>query len=224
MADRYIPEHRRNQFKANKTFKPDELRRRREEQQVEIRKAKREENLAKRRGIAGRDGTQTAAPGAALGASVDSDDEGGTIESQVCLNPSRKDRTHSFGIGISLFALHYLPSRAHAAGGLLNTSAPTVETHVRDLLDSRLLMLCCTEHMADFLVVFSLTPSYLRWWKGCSRTRLINRFKLRRNFGSSCRKSEILQLRKSSKPALSAASSSFSDHPTHLSSSRQHGL
>ncbi len=84
MADRYIPEHRRNQFKAKNTFKPDELRRRREEQQVEIRKAKREENLAKRRGIAGRDGTQTAAPGASLGASVDSDDEGGTIESQVC--------------------------------------------------------------------------------------------------------------------------------------------
>lgn len=82
MADRYIPEHRRNQFKAKNTFKPEELRRRREEQQVEIRKAKREENLAKRRGISGRD--QASAPGASLGASVDSDDEGGTIESQVC--------------------------------------------------------------------------------------------------------------------------------------------
>lgn len=82
MTERYIPEHRRTQFKAKNTFKPDELRRRREEQQVEIRKAKREENLAKRRGIAGRDGTQ-AAPGASLGASIDSDDEGGTIESQV---------------------------------------------------------------------------------------------------------------------------------------------
>lgn len=82
MADRFIPEHRRTQFKAKNTFKPDELRRRREEQQVEIRKAKREENLAKRRGITARDGTQTAAPG--LGGSVDSDDEGGTIESQVC--------------------------------------------------------------------------------------------------------------------------------------------
>lgn len=85
MSDRYIPEHRRNQYKAKNTFKPDELRRRREEQQVEIRKAKREENLAKRRGITARDGSQTAAPGASLGASVDSDDEGGTIESQVCL-------------------------------------------------------------------------------------------------------------------------------------------
>lgn len=83
MAERFIPEHRRTQFKAKNTFKPDELRRRREEQQVEIRKAKREENLAKRRGITGRDGTQTSAPGASLGASVDSDDEGGTIESQV---------------------------------------------------------------------------------------------------------------------------------------------
>ncbi len=83
MAERFIPEHRRTQFKAKNTFKPDELRRRREEQQVEIRKAKREENLAKRRGIAGRDGTQMSAPGASLGASIDSDDEGGTIESQV---------------------------------------------------------------------------------------------------------------------------------------------
>ena len=83
MAERYIPEHRRTQFKAKNTFKPDELRRRREEQQVEIRKQKREENLAKRRGITASDGTQTSAPGASLGASVDSDDEGGTIESQV---------------------------------------------------------------------------------------------------------------------------------------------
>lgn len=84
MSERYIPEHRRTQFKAKNTFKPDELRRRREEQQVEIRKAKREENLAKRRGITGRDGGPSSAPGASLGASVDSDDEGGTIESQVC--------------------------------------------------------------------------------------------------------------------------------------------
>ena len=83
MSERFIPEHRRTQFKAKNTFKPDELRRRREEQQVEIRKAKREENLAKRRGIAGRDGSQMSAPGASLGASIDSDDEGGTIESQV---------------------------------------------------------------------------------------------------------------------------------------------
>ena len=80
MADRYIPEHRRTTFKAKNTFKPDELRRRREEQQVEIRKAKREENLAKRRGLATRDG---GVPGAALGAAPDSDDEGGNIETQV---------------------------------------------------------------------------------------------------------------------------------------------
>lgn len=81
MADRYIPEHRRMGFKAKNTFKPDELRRRREEQQVEIRKAKREENLAKRRGIAS---SGSSAPGASLGAAPDSDDEGGNIESQVC--------------------------------------------------------------------------------------------------------------------------------------------
>ena len=84
MAERFIPEHRRTQFKAKGQFKPDELRRRREEQQVEIRKAKREENLAKRRGISRGDGTQAAAPGAALGAAPDSDDEeAGSIESQV---------------------------------------------------------------------------------------------------------------------------------------------
>lgn len=82
MADRYIPEHRRTTFKAKNTFKPDELRRRREEQQVEIRKQKREENLAKRRGIASGDGR----PGASLGAAPDSDDESMTIESQVRLH------------------------------------------------------------------------------------------------------------------------------------------
>lgn len=79
MSERYIPEHRRNNFKAKNQFKPDELRRRREEAQVEIRKAKREENLAKRRGIQGRDGE---APGASLGAAPESDEE--TLpESQV---------------------------------------------------------------------------------------------------------------------------------------------
>lgn len=73
MADRYIPEHRRN-FKAKGTFKPDELRRRREEQQVEIRKQKREENLAKRRNMA------ITSP--AAGAGAESDEEGGN-DSQV---------------------------------------------------------------------------------------------------------------------------------------------
>lgn len=81
MAERYIPEHRRTQFKAKGTFKPEELRRRREEQQVEIRKAKREENLAKRRGIGGADLAQR--PGAALGAAPDSDDESAPSGAQV---------------------------------------------------------------------------------------------------------------------------------------------
>lgn len=81
MAERYIPEHRRNQFKAKGAFKPDELRRRREEQQVEIRKAKREENLAKRRGIGGDSASR---PGAALGAAPDSDDDTAPTETQVC--------------------------------------------------------------------------------------------------------------------------------------------
>lgn len=89
MAERYIPEHRRTQFKAKNTFKPDELRRRREEQQVEIRKQKREENLAKRRGLA----TGADRPGASLGAAPDSDDDTAPTESQVSpfgfLNVSR---------------------------------------------------------------------------------------------------------------------------------------
>ncbi|EEA29013.1 Importin subunit alpha-1 [Talaromyces marneffei ATCC 18224] len=79
MADRYIPEHRRTQFKAKNQFKPDELRRRREEQQVEIRKQKREENLAKRRGIQTSDGGII---GGQVG--VDSDEEeGGAIEGEL---------------------------------------------------------------------------------------------------------------------------------------------
>ena len=83
MSDRFIPEHRRTQFKAKNAFKPEELRRRREEQQVEIRKAKREENLAKRRGI----GTGADRPGAALGAAPDSDDDTAPTESQVSMLP-----------------------------------------------------------------------------------------------------------------------------------------
>lgn len=79
MAERYIPEHRRTQFKAKGAFASDVVRRRREEQQVEIRKAKREENLAKRRGI----GTGENRPGASLGAAPDSDDEAAPTESQV---------------------------------------------------------------------------------------------------------------------------------------------
>jgi hypothetical protein len=48
---------------------------------VEIRKAKREENLAKRRGITGGD-----IRGAALGAAPESDDDTAPTESQVCLS------------------------------------------------------------------------------------------------------------------------------------------
>lgn len=80
MAERYIPEHRRTQFKARNQFRPDELRRRREEQQVEIRKQKRDENLAKRRGIQTRDG----GIGVGGGVAAESDDEASAIESEVC--------------------------------------------------------------------------------------------------------------------------------------------
>lgn len=80
MADRYIPEHRRTQFKAKSSFKPEDLRRRRGEQQIEIRKQRREENLAKRRGIQTRDG-QVGVEGGAGG--LESDEEGAPIETEV---------------------------------------------------------------------------------------------------------------------------------------------
>ncbi|KAJ5770352.1 uncharacterized protein N7511_002403 [Penicillium nucicola] len=80
MAERYIPEHRRTQFKAKGQFKPDELRRRREEQQVEIRKQKREDNLAKRRGIQTRDGGISVG---GVNAATESDDEATAIESEL---------------------------------------------------------------------------------------------------------------------------------------------
>ncbi|EJD55168.1 ARM repeat-containing protein [Auricularia subglabra TFB-10046 SS5] len=44
-------DHRRNAYKNKGGFKSDELRRRREEQQVEIRRQKREENISKRRNL-----------------------------------------------------------------------------------------------------------------------------------------------------------------------------
>jgi hypothetical protein len=82
MAERYIPEHRRTQFKARNQFRPDELRRRREEQQVEIRKQKREENMAKRRGVQTSDGG-IGVGGSGMAAATESDDEASAIESEV---------------------------------------------------------------------------------------------------------------------------------------------
>jgi importin subunit alpha-6/7 len=79
MTERYIPEHRRTQFKAKNSFKPEELRRRREEQQVEIRRQKREENLSKRRGITRGDGEI----GVGGIDDADSDEDGGMLESEV---------------------------------------------------------------------------------------------------------------------------------------------
>ncbi|CCF56196.1 hypothetical protein KAFR_0A07620 [Kazachstania africana CBS 2517] len=48
-ANKFVPEYRRTNFKNKSRFSADELRRRRDNQQVELRKAKREEALAKRR-------------------------------------------------------------------------------------------------------------------------------------------------------------------------------
>jgi Importin beta binding domain len=79
MADstRYVPEHRRQTYKGKNLFKGDELRRRREEQQVEIRKQKKEENLAKRRNL-------TVGTDASMDS--DTDDEGiAGINGHVCI-------------------------------------------------------------------------------------------------------------------------------------------
>lgn len=48
-TSKFVPEYRRTNFKNKERFSADELRRRRDTQQVELRKAKRDEALAKRR-------------------------------------------------------------------------------------------------------------------------------------------------------------------------------
>ncbi|SCV67092.1 BQ2448_5738 [Microbotryum intermedium] len=70
--DRQATNSRRNAYKNKGIFGADELRRRREEAQVEIRKQKREESVAKRRNL-------VVAPSSASAA--DSDDEGGNDSS-----------------------------------------------------------------------------------------------------------------------------------------------
>jgi hypothetical protein len=50
-SNRYVPQHRRQGHKGKNQFRGEELRRRREDQQVEIRKQKKEENIAKRRNL-----------------------------------------------------------------------------------------------------------------------------------------------------------------------------
>lgn len=68
---RFVPEYRRTNFKNRGQFKADELRRRREEAQIEIRKAKRDENLTKRRNLTN------------FSAISDSEDEGNISDMQV---------------------------------------------------------------------------------------------------------------------------------------------
>lgn len=57
-----VPDHRKSSFKNRGSMQQDELRRRREDVAVEIRKQKREESLAKRRNMT-------------IGANVESEDE-----------------------------------------------------------------------------------------------------------------------------------------------------
>jgi hypothetical protein len=76
-SNRYVPEHRRQAYKGKNLFRGDELRRRREEQQVEIRKQKKDENLAKRRNLA------IALPEAAM--ESDTDEEAVSLDEKVRL-------------------------------------------------------------------------------------------------------------------------------------------
>ena len=52
-SSRYVPDYRKANFKNKNRFQADEVRRRRETQQVELRKQKREEMLSKRRNFTG---------------------------------------------------------------------------------------------------------------------------------------------------------------------------
>jgi importin subunit alpha-1 len=83
-SGRYIPEHRRQQHKGRNQFRGDELRRRREDQQVEIRKQKKEENLSKRRNLETR---LQEFDGGASGDTSESDDDNGTLNRKVTTRP-----------------------------------------------------------------------------------------------------------------------------------------
>lgn len=80
-TNKFVPEYRRTNFKNKGRFTADELRRRRDTQQVELRKAKRDEALAKRRNF------NVAA------SSVDSEDEDESAQSadQQFYNELQKD-------------------------------------------------------------------------------------------------------------------------------------
>lgn len=78
-TNRFIPEHRRHQHKGKNQFRGDELRRRREDQQVEIRKQKKEENLAKRRNLE----TKVIEWDGISGDTSESDDDNGLLNRKV---------------------------------------------------------------------------------------------------------------------------------------------
>jgi importin subunit alpha-6/7 len=87
-TSRYIPEHRRHQHKGRNQFRGDELRRRREDQQVEIRKQKKEENLAKRRNLE----TKVQEWDSISGDTSESDDENGSLNKKVRAHCSQINR------------------------------------------------------------------------------------------------------------------------------------
>ncbi|EDO16955.1 hypothetical protein Kpol_1041p13 [Vanderwaltozyma polyspora DSM 70294] len=74
-TNKFVPEYRRTNFKNKGRFSADELRRRRDTQQVELRKAKRDEALAKRRNFA-------APVNGPMADSDDEDDEGSVADKQ----------------------------------------------------------------------------------------------------------------------------------------------
>jgi hypothetical protein len=87
---RYIPEHRRHQHKGKNQFRDDELRRRREDQQVEIRKQKKEENLAKRRNLE----TKTKEWDGVSGDASESDEDNGLLNRKVSRHRIDFDASH----------------------------------------------------------------------------------------------------------------------------------
>jgi hypothetical protein len=74
-----IPEWRKAAYKNRAGLQQDDLRRRREESSVEIRKSKREESLAKRRNL----------PTVSDSASVESEDEGASSTASLIMSQVR---------------------------------------------------------------------------------------------------------------------------------------
>ncbi len=207
---------------------------------MEIRRAKREENLAKRRGITGKDGNvQVGGPGAGLGASPDSDDEGVNLESQV----RRLLLLYSVS-AVGIFCDITLPCSASGMISYLLCGLPLLAVELgvrRGCFDQLLINDCCFGLLDSFSILFfcqtyygsvvlircssnSSMKSSLRWSKGSSRTRSRPRSKQRPSSGSCSPKNAILPSRRLLRPALLAALLNSYARRTRSSNSKRPGL